>query len=103
MIVFYDGNSNELIGTVKRVGDALVADVDALREFETDVIEDVEIFLNQFSAWSNGYLYSFEMSDEETPEPIYKPKMPKKTSWSAAEIKEAYENFKNSKGDMSND
>lgn len=97
MIVFYDGKSNKLIGTVKRVGDTLVADVESLEEFEGDTKEDVDEFFNQFAAWSNGYMHSFEIPDGDTPEPIYKPTLPDKTVRTAEEIQEAYRKFKDSR------
>lgn len=98
MIVFYDGDSNKLIGTVKKVGDTLVADVDSLKEFESATKEDIEPFFSQFSDWSSGYEYSFEIPDDETPEPIHEPQLPEKTLWTAEEIQEAYRKFKDSEG-----
>ena len=98
MIVFYDEKSDKLIGTVKRVGDTLVADAESLKEFESATKEDVDAFFIQFGDWSNGYTYSFEIPDDETPEPVYQPKLPDKTVWTAEEIQEAYRKFKDSEG-----
>lgn len=102
MIVFYNGNSNKLIGTVKKVGERLVADVDSLKEFESYTESGIEIFFNQFSDWSNGYTYSFEIKDDETPEPVREAILPEKTVWTATEIQEAYRKQRESDGSVNN-
>jgi hypothetical protein len=85
MIAFYNGETEELIGTVKEVGGKLVADVESLKEYES---YDPDEFYGQFSDWDAGYEFSMEIADGETAPKKYEGEHYDKT-WTAEEVRDA--------------
>jgi len=88
MIAFYNGTTNELIGTVKEVDGALVADTDSLKEYESYSPKD---FMNRFSDYDNGYEFSLVVPDDQTPEQKLESSNEEPKNWTPEEIKAAQE------------
>ena len=85
MIAFYNGETEELIGTVKEVDGKLVADNDSLKEYES---YDPDEFFAKFSDWDAGYEFSMEIADGETAPQKYEGEHYNKT-WTAEEVQNA--------------
>jgi hypothetical protein len=93
MIAFYDGLTDKLVGVAKESGDLYVSEEPSISKI-IDNYKTKEQFKERFSKWSNGYLYSVELAEDEDPEsPSFsKEKAPSEPKvWTAEEVKKAQE------------
>jgi hypothetical protein len=91
MIAFYEGTTNKLIGVAKEVDGEYVSDTPTVANMISHY-NNKEKFQQRFSNWSNGYLYSVELSEDEDPEsPSFLTQTAEPKTWTAEEIQAAKE------------
>ena len=94
MIAFYDGTTNKLVGFAKEVDGSYVSESPTVSSIISNYKK--EKIQERFSNWSNGYLYSVELAEDEDPESpsfLAQPAEPK--TWTAEEIRAAREGQSN--------
>jgi hypothetical protein len=91
MIAFYDGTTNKLVGVAKEADGAYFSNSPIV----SDIISHYgtkEKFEERCSNWSNGYLYSVELAEDEDPEsPNFLKDIAEPKTWTAEEIRAARE------------
>jgi hypothetical protein len=91
MIAFYNGTTNKLIGVAKEVDGEYVSETPTVVSMISHY-GDKERFQQRFSNWSNGYLYSVELAEDEDPEsPSFLKETVEPKTWTAEEIRSARE------------
>ena len=90
MIAFYDGTTNKLVGFAKEVDGSYVSESPTVSSIISNYKK--EKIQERFSNWSNGYLYSVELAEDEDPEsPNFLKDLAEPKTWTAEEIRAARE------------
>jgi hypothetical protein len=92
MIAFYNGTNGELIGVANEKDGKYTSESEFISQIISSATDSKE-FVERYSNWSNGYMFSVELKEGEDPESpdFLKDPQPEPKSWTAEEVKKAQE------------